>query len=86
MYKKKEAGKKEASESRFVLEGNKVNKQEYVVENDMYKIVFDLSKGGTIKSLIAKKEGNKDFAGKTGKYALGELRGFFMKKANFVLL
>ena len=28
----------------------------------MYKIVFDLSKGGTIKSLIAKKEGNKDFA------------------------
>lgn len=84
--KKKEAGKKEASESRFVLEGNKVNKQEYVVENDMYKIVFDLSKGGTIKSLIAKKEGNKDFAGKTEKYALGELRGFFMKKANFVLL
>lgn len=63
-----------------------MNKQEYVVENDMYKIVFDLSKGGIIKSLIAKKEGNKDFAGKTEKYALGELRGFFMKKANFVLL
>lgn len=57
-----------------------------MVENDMYKIVFDLSKGGTIKSLIAKKEGNKDFAGKTEKYALGELRGFFMKKVNFVLL
>ena len=81
--KKKEAGKKEASESRFVLEGNKVNKQEYVVENDMYKIVFDLSKGGTIKSLIAKKEGNKDFAGKTEKYALGELRGFFYEEGKF---
>ena len=38
-----------------------------------YKIVFDLSKGGTIKSLIAKKEGNKDFAGKTEKYALGDV-------------
>ena len=49
----------------------------------MYKIVFDLSKGGTIKSLIAKKEGNKDFAGKTEKYALGELRGFFYEEGKF---
>ena len=49
----------------------------------MYKIVFDLSKGGTIKSLIAKKEGNKDFVGKTEKYALGELRGFFYEEGKF---
>ena len=84
--KKKEAGKKEASESRFVLEGNKVNKQEYVVENDMYKIVFDLSKGGIIKSLVAKKEENKEFAKQSGEYSIGELRGYFMTKASFALL
>ncbi len=52
----------------------------------MYKIVFDLSKGGIIKSLIAKKEGNKEFACKTGEYSLGELRVSFMKKINFILL
>lgn len=38
-----------------------INEGEYVVENDMYKIVFDLSKGGIIKSLVAKEE-NKEFA------------------------
>ena len=81
--KKKEAGKKEVSESRFVLEGNKVNKQEYVVENDMYKIVFDLSKGGIIKSLVAKKEGNKEFAKQTGDYSIGELRGYFYDEGKF---
>ena len=49
----------------------------------MYKIVFDLSKGGIIKSLIAKKEGNKEFACKTGEYSLGELRGFFYEENKF---
>ncbi len=39
-----------------------MNEREYIVENELYKIVFDLSKGGIIKSLVAKKEGNKDFA------------------------
>lgn len=49
----------------------------------MYKVVFDLSKGGVIKSLIAKKEGNKEFARKTGEYFLGELRGFFYEEGKF---
>ncbi len=54
-----------------------------VLENDMYKIVINTSKGGTIKKLIAKREGNKDFAVCNGKYALGELRGHFYEEGRF---
>lgn len=58
--------------------------QEYVMENDCYRIVFDLSRGGTIKSLIAKRAGNRDFAKQDGgKYAVGELRGFFYEEGKF---
>lgn len=65
-------------------EGNKEKKdQEWVIENELYKIVFDSSKGGIIKSLIAKKEGNKDFAKQGGEYALGELRGYFYEEGKF---
>ena len=81
--KKKEVGKKIVAGSEKVSESKKVNEQEYVIENDMYKVVFDLSKGGVIKSLIAKKEGNKEFARKTGEYFLGELRGFFYEEGKF---
>lgn len=81
--KKKETGKRAVSGNEQVSKSEKVNEQEYVVENDMYKIVFDLSKGGIIKSLIAKKDGNKDFACKTGEYSLGELRGFFYEENKF---
>lgn len=74
---KKESGKRTVS-------GNKgVSEREYTIENEQYKIVFDLTKGGIIKSLIAKKEGNKDFAKQTGEYALGELRGFFYEEGKF---
>ena len=50
----------------------------------MYKVVFDLSKGGVIKSLIAKKEGNKDFAGKTGEICFrGVDEAFFYEEGKF---
>lgn len=74
---------KKKSGKRAVSGGKKVDEKEYVVENEMYKLIFDLSKGGIIKSLIAKKEGNKEFAKQTGKYALGELRGFFYGEGKF---
>lgn len=74
---------KQALENEIGTKMDRVKEQEFVVENDMYKIVFDLSRGGTINSLIAKKEGGKDFAGKTGEYALGELRGFFYEENKF---
>ena len=54
-----------------------------MVENDMYKIVFDLSKGGIIKSLVAKKEENKEFAKQSGEYSIGELRGYFYDEGKF---
>lgn len=74
---KKKTGKSTVSGSKEVSE------REYTIENDLYKIVFDLSKGGIIKNLIAKKEGNKDFAMQTGEYALGELRGYFYEEGKF---
>jgi len=56
---------------------------EYVLENDIYRIVFDSSKGGVIKSLIAKKLGNKEFADRANEFSLGELRGFFYQDNKF---
>ena len=54
-----------------------------IMENDMYQMVLDASKGGIITHLIAKKEGNRDFAVQNGQYALGELRGYFYEEARF---
>lgn len=73
----------DSGKSVIAAQGKKIEDREYVVENDCYKIVFDLSKGGTIKSLIAKKEGNKEFAPGAGDYALGELRGYFYEERRF---
>lgn len=56
---------------------------DYILENDMYKIIIDPSKGGIIKSLIAKGLNNKEFADKNNIYALGELRGFFYDDNKF---
>lgn len=53
------------------------------IENDMYKIILDSSKGGIIKSLIAKKEGNKEYVDKSSRFGLGELRGHFYEEGRF---
>ncbi len=55
----------------------------HVLENDMYKITFDLEKGGTITSLIAKKDGGKEYVPRHGRFAWGELRGFFYDEGRF---
>lgn len=80
---KSEIGEKKVLAHRVCSENEGITDHEYVVENERYKIVFDLSKGGTIQSLIAKKEGNRDFAGQIGGYAFGELRGFFYEEGRF---
>jgi alpha-mannosidase len=54
-----------------------------VLENGMYRIVVDPLKGGVIKSLVAKKEGHREFADAGSEYALGELRGFFYDEGVF---
>lgn len=59
------------------------SKGDYILENDMYKIVIDPAKGGTIKSLIAKKEKNKEYIDATNQYEFGELRGHFYEDGKY---
>lgn len=59
------------------------NKNECVLENELYKIVFDLQKGGTIKSLIVKENNNKDYVKKGNEYLLGEISGYFYDEKRF---
>ncbi len=54
-----------------------------ILENEMYKMVIDPSKGGAIKSLISKKEGNKEYMDASNTYSFGELRGYFYEDQKF---
>lgn len=54
-----------------------------VLENSLYRIVIDPLKGGTVKSLVAKQEEGKEFAGGDNEFSLGELRGFFYDEGGF---
>jgi len=54
-----------------------------VLETDLYKLVIDKSKGGTIKSLIAKKVGNKEFVDAKNERGFNELRGNFFNDGGF---
>ena len=60
-----------------------IGADEYILENDMYRIVIDPARGGTITSLVAKKEGGKEFADPQHRFAFGELRGFFYDQGQF---
>lgn len=55
----------------------------YILENNMYKIALDPSKGGTMKSLIAKMEDGKEYVDKDNEFNLGELRGHFYDENKF---
>ena len=59
------------------------NSNECIVENELYKIVFDLQQGGTIKSLIVKNNRNKEYVKKDSKYLFGEIRGYFYDENRF---
>jgi len=59
------------------------NSNEFILENSMYRIAINPLKGGIISSLIAKKEGNKEFADKGSRYSIGELQGFFYDEGKF---
>ncbi|MFV0420198.1 MAG: glycoside hydrolase family 38 C-terminal domain-containing protein [Dysgonomonas sp.] len=56
---------------------------DYIIENDMYKIIISARKGGSIKSLIAKNEGNKEYIDNTNEYSFGELRGYFYEDEKY---
>ena len=54
-----------------------------VAETDIYKIILDPTKGGTIKNLIAKKMGEKDFVDSTNERRFNEFRGYFYNDGGF---
>ncbi|MGF7081257.1 glycoside hydrolase family 38 C-terminal domain-containing protein [Mucilaginibacter sp. UYCu711] len=55
----------------------------YKVETDLYTVIINPAKGGTIESLIAKKLGNKEFVDKANVRRFNELRGDFFKEGGF---
>lgn len=54
-----------------------------VLESDLYRIEFDPAKGGTIRSLIAKEMGNREFVDMKQERRFNELRGNFYEQGGF---
>ncbi|NQD71993.1 alpha-mannosidase [Sphingobacterium shayense] len=54
-----------------------------IIENQMYKLTLDGSRGGVITSLVAKHAGNKEFVDQHGDYGFGELSGHFYDQQKF---
>ncbi|MBE9663705.1 glycosyl hydrolase [Mucilaginibacter myungsuensis] len=55
----------------------------YIIETDLYRLVVDPAKGGTIESLIAKKLEGKEFVDKANARGFNELRGDFHNNGGF---
>ncbi|MDR3142781.1 MAG: glycoside hydrolase [Tannerellaceae bacterium] len=56
----------------------------YILESDLYTLVIDPAKGGTIESLKAKKPDNKEYVDSRSKWRFNELRGFFGVKNDYI--
>lgn len=54
-----------------------------VLESDLFKIRFDKAKGGTIGSLIAKTQSNREFVDTKSERRFNELRGHFYEQGGF---
>lgn len=54
------------------------------VETDCYKITFDRTQGGTIKSLVAKKLGQRELVETGNARRFNEIRGYFSKQGQFL--
>ncbi|TLV03998.1 hypothetical protein FEN17_00090 [Dyadobacter luticola] len=54
-----------------------------ILENDHYKLVLNKAKGGSIKSLIVKSLGNKEFVDVKSERSFNELRGNFYDDGGF---
>jgi len=54
-----------------------------VLENEFYRIEFDPAKGGTIRSLVAKQMGNREFVDGKQERRFNELRGNFYEAGGF---
>ncbi|MEO8354187.1 MAG: glycoside hydrolase, partial [Chthoniobacteraceae bacterium] len=54
-----------------------------VLESDLYRIEFDPAKGGTIRSLVAKGLGEREFVDAKSERRFNELRGHFYEQGGF---
>ncbi len=54
-----------------------------VMESDFYRIGFDPARGGTIRSLVAKQLGNREFVDLKHERRFNELRGHFFEQGGF---
>lgn len=59
-----------------------VTDRKATMENDRYRLVFDLTRGGVITSLYDKQQRRETVDGKS-RYGFGELRGYFPRHGRF---
>jgi alpha-mannosidase len=55
----------------------------YHVETDLYTVILDPKQGGMIRSLLAKKLGNKEFVDRESAHGFNEMRGNFYEEGGF---
>lgn len=51
-----------------------------VLENDQYRLTFDLKRGGIISSWIDKQQGSRELVDPTSEQRFGELKGYFSER------
>ncbi len=56
----------------------------YILESDLYRMVINPQKGGTIESLVAKKLQNKEYVDRHSSWFFNELKGYFGDKGQFL--
>lgn len=56
---------------------------QYLVETDLYKLLIDPARGGTISSLIAKQMGGKEWVDTGSNNSFNEIRGFFYEEGRY---
>jgi len=56
----------------------------YVLENDLYTVLIDPSRGGIIKSIKSKSLNEKEFVDTSNERSFNELRGYFFKEEVFM--
>ncbi|RNC65514.1 glycoside hydrolase family 38 C-terminal domain-containing protein [Proteiniphilum sp. X52] len=81
-YRLKQSDKELPSKKKLDLSSEKLTSSEKLaIETDYYSVIIDPEHGGTITSLIDKKNGNRQLVEK-GRY-LNDLRGFFYREDRF---
>jgi alpha-mannosidase len=80
-YAEKITPKVKSKELRMV---SKLSNGNYKIESNLYTIIINAAKGGTIESIVAKTLNNKEFVDKANERVFNELRGNFSKEGGFL--